>query len=85
MAKKFKFYEIRDLMKAYPEAYYYMVIGERSNGKTFSALDYCLERYAKNGEQFAYVRRWGEDIRKKNLSELFSGHAESGHVASHFQ
>ena len=84
MAKKFKFYDIRDLMKSYPEAYYYMVIGERSNGKTFSALDYCLERYAKNGEQFAYVRRWGEDIRKKNLSELFSGHAESGHVASHF-
>lgn len=84
MPKKFKFYDIRDFIKAYPEAFYYVVFGERSNGKTYSSLDYCLERNAKTGEQFAYVRRWGEDIRKKNLSELFSGHAETGAVEKHY-
>lgn len=43
-----------------------------------------MERYKKNGEQFAYLRRWGEDIRKKNLTNLFSGHAENGRINSIF-
>lgn len=82
--KKFEFYDIRKLIKDYPEAFYYVVFGERSNGKTYSALDYAIERYKKTGEQFAYVRRWGEDIRKKNLGTLFSGHAENGRISSIF-
>ncbi len=85
MLRKFEFYNIRKLLKDYPDAYYYVVFGERSNGKTYSALDYALERYKKNGEQFAYVRRWGEDIRKKNLSNLFSGHAENGRISTIFE
>lgn len=84
MASKFKFYDIRRLLKDYPESYYYVVFGERSNGKTYSALDYALERYKKSGEQFAYLRRWGEDIRKKNLVNLFSGHVENGRVSQIF-
>ena len=82
--RKYEFYDIRKILKDYPQAYYYVVFGERSNGKTYSALDYALERYKKNGEQFAYIRRWGEDIRKKNLSSLFSGHAENGRISSLF-
>ena len=77
MSKKFKYYDIRNTLKKYPDAYYYLVIGERSNGKTYSSLDYALERYFECGEQFAYIRRYGEDIRKKHLSNLFSGHIES--------
>ena len=82
MAKRFKYYDIKRLLKDYPNAHYYVVFGERSNGKTYSALSYALERYVKNGEQFAYVRRFGEDIRKKNLSNLFSGHVENGFVST---
>lgn len=81
MAKKFEFYDVRKLLKDYPEAYYYVVFGERSNGKTYSSLDYALERFARTGEQFAYIRRFGEDIRKKNLSNLFTGHIENGRVS----
>lgn len=84
MARKFEFYDIRRLIKDYPQCYYYVVFGERSNGKTYSALDYALERYKKNGEQFAYIRRWGEDIRKKNLSSLFAGHADNGRISTIF-
>lgn len=83
--KKFDFYDVRRLMRDYPDAYYYVVFGERSNGKTYSALEYALERYKKNGEQFAYVRRWGEDIRPKNLVDLFSGHTENGSIAKIFE
>lgn len=80
MARKYKYYDIKHLLKDYPDAHYYVVFGERSNGKTYSALSYAIERYVKSGEQFAYVRRFGEDIRKKNLMNLFSGHAENGFV-----
>lgn len=72
-----KFYDISHLIKDYPEALYYLAIGERSNGKTYSALGYALERYFKHGEQFAYIRRFGEDIKKKNLSTLFDAHVEA--------
>ena len=68
MVKRFDFYDIRHLLRDYPNAYYYVVFGERSNGKTYSALDYAMERYVKNHEQFAYLRRFGEDIRPKNLT-----------------
>lgn len=80
MARKFDYYEIRRIIKDYPNAKYYMIYGERSNGKTYSALDYALERYARNGEQFAYLRRWGEDIRPKTLSTLFDGHVRDGRI-----
>lgn len=78
--RKNKYYNIAHLIKDYPDAYYYMAFGERSNGKTYSALDYSLERYFKHGEQFAYIRRFGEDIKKKNLSTLLDGHVVNGRI-----
>lgn len=75
--RKNKYYDISHLLKDYPECLYYVVFGERSNGKTYSALKYCLERYFKHGEQFAYIRRFGEDVKKKNLQTLFSAHIEN--------
>lgn len=78
--RKTKYYDISHLTKDYPECLYYIAFGERSNGKTYSALNYALERYAKHGEQFAYIRRFGEDVKKKNLQNLFSAHVENGTV-----
>ena len=80
----FKFYDIRHLFKDHPDALYYVSFGERSNGKTYSALDYGMERFAKNGEEFAYIRRWGEDIRPKNIGNLFKGHIENGRLQHYF-
>lgn len=78
--RKSKYYNIAHLIKDYPDAHYYMAFGERSNGKTYSALDYAIERYFKNGEQFAYIRRFGEDVKKKNLSTLLSAHVENSRI-----
>lgn len=77
MPRKFKYYNIRDLMARHPEAQYLMAIGERSNGKTYSALDYVLENYFKKGEQFAYLRRFNEDIKPKHMKQLFAAHIEN--------
>ena len=77
---KTDYYDVRNLIKKYPDAKYYVVFGERSNGKTYSSLDYCLENYFRNGSQFAYVRRWGEDIRPNKLSELWAGHVKNKRI-----
>lgn len=80
MSKKSKYYNIAHLLKDYPDAYYYIAFGERSNGKTYSAMDYALERYFKHGEQFAYIRRFGEDVKRKNLQTLLAAHVENGRI-----
>lgn len=78
-----KYYNVRKTLEAYPNAQYYVIYGERSNGKTYSALDYCLERYFSTGEQFAYVRRWGEDVRRKHMTQLFAAHEENGVISKY--
>lgn len=75
-----RYYDIRKLMNDYPDGIYYVVIGERSNGKTYSSLDQALEKNAQTGEEFAYIRRFGEDIRPKNLGNLFNAHMENHRI-----
>lgn len=59
---------------------YYMTIGERSNGKTYAALADALFRYFRTGEQFAYLRRWDEDIKSYRAQKLFAGHVNNNLV-----
>lgn len=51
---------------------YNIIIGERSNGKTYAALYYALKQYVKNKAQFAYIRRWQEDIIGRRASAIFA-------------
>ena len=67
-----KYYTIRNIIKQIPDARYYVVFGERSNGKTYSTLDYCLERYFKHGERFAIIRRYREDMKGKRGASMLS-------------
>lgn len=60
---------------------YNIIIGERSNGKTYSSLYYALERYTRYGEQFAYIRRYREDFRGKRGDTLFANLVNSGAVS----
>lgn len=59
---------------------YYMIWGERSNGKTFALLKYCMEKYIETGKKFAYVRRWGDDLRGKNGRNLFLEFSKLGMI-----
>ena len=79
MAKD-KFYSIRHLIQLHPDAQYYVVYGQRSNGKTYSTFDYCLEEYFKNGHEIAYIRRWKEDIKQSNMNKLFDGLIRDGKI-----
>lgn len=66
-----KFYSLANIMKAAPEAKYYMVYGQRSNGKTFSVLEYGLRKYLESGEQTAIIRRFKEDFMGGNADDMF--------------
>ena len=75
-----KFYRLDEILSR--NCQYNIIFGERSNGKTYAALEYGLRRYTEHGEKMAYVRRWKEDYRGKRGQSLFAGHEESGLIAS---
>lgn len=69
--RKPKFYSLNKILKT--ESVYNMIIGERSNGKTYAVLKYGLEQYFENGGHIGIVRRWQEDIRGKRASSIWEG------------
>lgn len=76
-----KFYNIIPILKL--NADYNLIWGERSNGKTHAvlmlALFGCHENginyngYLDDGTQFAYIRRFDDDIRPKYAKSIFNG------------
>lgn len=57
---------------------YNVVIGERSNGKTYGVLKEGLERYLKNGTQMAIIRRWDTDFVGVKGQQLFESLETNG-------
>ena len=77
MAKeKIKYWDIYPILSK--QAQYNIILGERSNGKTYGTLKYCLEEYFSNGDEFAYIRRWDEDLVGKKGESLFNGLIANG-------
>lgn len=74
-----KFYSLDNILAQ--KAQYNLIIGERSNGKTFAALEYGIRQWWTNGKQMAYVRRWKEDYRGKRGESLFAALASTGKIA----
>lgn len=62
-------------------ATYNVIFGERSNGKTYALLLKSVKAYFKDGSQFAYVRRWKEDITGRRAQRLFSGVNDNQEIA----
>lgn len=75
--KKYIHYSGQRLLDNNPKAKYYVIIGERSNGKTYWALEYALREYKETKKQFAYVRRWDVDVKASELNQLFEGHIKN--------
>lgn len=72
--KSSPFWECEDLLKEKPNARYYVVLSGRSRGKTYSVLRNAIKDNLKKLGLFAYVRRYDEEIKQKNLIELFGAH-----------
>lgn len=78
-SKKTKFYSLDRILAL--NAHYNVIIGERSNGKTYAALKYGVEQYAKKGSQIAIIRRWDFDFKGKNAPSLFNALVSNGEIA----
>lgn len=49
-----------------------LVIGQRTNGKTYGCLKEALSEYKKTNRRFVYIRRWHDDIKASNMQLLFT-------------
>ena len=73
-----KYYSLTNILKM--NAVYNMIIGERSNGKTFACFEYALKQYCEHGHQLALVRRWELDFTGKRGSQMFDAIVMNGLV-----
>lgn len=74
-----KFWDIRPIARI--PAQYRIIYGERSNGKTYGVFLKLIEDYIKNGSQFAYIRRWPDDIKARKMQQLFEAICRNSEVA----
>ena len=61
LRKENKYYSLDKILSK--DCDYNLIIGERSNGKTYALLEYSIKQFYTKGEQTALLRRWKEDIR----------------------
>lgn len=59
--KQFNFYSYDKLMSY--NAFLNFIIGERGVGKTYGAKMHVIKRFLKTGEEFAYIRRYKEELK----------------------
>lgn len=74
-------YSIIPTIEKNPDCKYYLVIGERTNGKTFSSLEYCVDNFIQKGEEFAYVRRFNVDVKASKMKKLFGNLEEHNKIS----
>lgn len=73
------FYSLQSIEKL--NALYNMIIGKRSNGKTYACLEKIIRNFAATGKQGAYLRRYREDFRGKRGDQLFAAHVSNGIIS----
>lgn len=73
-----KFYSLNNIKKH--NAVYNLIIGERSNGKTYAVLSEILNDYITHHHQSAYIRRWELDIKANRGKTVFKPLVKEGYV-----
>ena len=75
---KSKYYSLKNILSKH--AQYNIIIGERSNGKTYACLKYGIVQYVKTGKQTAIVRRFREDFIGQRGSTMFDAIVANGEI-----
>ena len=78
---KIKFYRLDKILAT--GADYCMILGERSNGKTYSVLEYGLNKWFNSNftHSMAIIRRFDEDFRGEKGKKVFTSFVENGMVS----
>lgn len=74
-------YDIQPILKE--KAHYNLIIGERSNGKTYGTLLEVVKAYATKNHAGAYIRRMQEDFIGKRGNGLFEPLIKNGEIAKY--
>lgn len=77
--KRNKFYSLDNILSR--NARYNIIIGQRSNGKTYACLLHGIKQYVANGSEMAIVRRWKEDFRGKRGQQMFEALTKNDEIS----
>ena len=66
---KQKYYSCDRILKE--DANYNILLGERSNGKSYAIKEYCLRESYHNNNKFIYLRRYMMDVKNKMVTGYF--------------
>lgn len=79
--KEQQYYSLAPILET--NAHYNIIFGQRSNGKTFAALEYGLKKFVESGfnSQLAIIRRWQIDIQGRRGQSFFNALVSTGKVA----
>lgn len=64
-------YSIEELLKKAPLSIYYLIYGEKSNGKSYQVKHLAINNYIKNHKKFVLLRRWKADISTAWVEKYF--------------
>lgn len=78
--KNTDYYDIMPIERT--DTKYKIIIGERSNGKTYGALKLALSKFFEYGSEIAVIRRWADDVRGKRGAAYFEALASDGVIAA---
>ena len=69
IVKLMKYYSLTKINNTKSD--YNLIIGQRSNGKTYAVCKYMIQQYKVNKRRFCYIRRWADDIKGYRAEQLF--------------
>lgn len=69
------YYSTENILKE--NSTYSVIVGQRSNGKTYGFIEKCLEEFLETGLPSVYIRRYEESITSTNIFKLCYTHVES--------
>ena len=78
MKQKTKYYSLEKILLL--ECIYNIIIGERSNGKTFSVQKKIVDDYWESRAEGAIIRRWEEDFKGRRGATMFDGLVNTGYI-----
>lgn len=73
-----KYYSLKKILEK--QCQYNVIVGERSNGKTYACKEKIIKDYAQHGCQGAYIRRYDLDFKSKRGAVMFADCVENGLV-----
>lgn len=68
--KKQKYYVLNSLLDY--DCEYNMILGARSNGKSYAVKNYCIKDFWENGKKFIYLRRYTVEIKISMVEAYFN-------------